>query len=268
MENNRSFLICGFTLVELVVVVAIISIIAVVAVGKYSGLVEKARVCAAESDLKAIADAFTNEENGYLRDMRGIPGFSPACLRIGNLLVSTNVYGVAPGGECVRLDLAKVDGCAAPEAFVKWNEEARRGWHGPYVRHASGAFPAAGERRFPDDSTFGSRGFYPPLSGLLVAQDFVNRRVVLEEVPANSTAVGIPARVVRLRTRQDGSADLDQIHIPDPVEQEICRMKCKINELEKKIAEMKMPDLNAANLESAKSMIAGTARSMGILVEE
>jgi prepilin-type N-terminal cleavage/methylation domain-containing protein len=176
MENNRSFLICGFTLVELVVVVAIISIIAVVAVGKYSGLVEKARVCAAESDLKAIADAFTNEENGYLRDMRGIPGFSPACLRIGNLLVSTNVYGVAPGGECVRLDLAKVDGCAAPEAFVKWNEEARRGWHGPYVRHASGAFPAAGERRFPDDSTFGSRGFYPPLSGLLVAQDFVNRR--------------------------------------------------------------------------------------------
>jgi large subunit ribosomal protein L11 len=35
-----------------------------------------------------------------------------------------------------------------------------------------------------------------------------------------------------------------------------------------KIAEMKMPDLNAANLESAKSMIAGTARSMGILVEE
>ncbi len=35
-----------------------------------------------------------------------------------------------------------------------------------------------------------------------------------------------------------------------------------------KIAQMKMPDLNAANLESAKSMIAGTARSMGILVEE
>ncbi len=35
-----------------------------------------------------------------------------------------------------------------------------------------------------------------------------------------------------------------------------------------KIAEMKMPDLNAANLEAAKSMIAGTARSMGILVEE
>ena len=36
----------------------------------------------------------------------------------------------------------------------------------------------------------------------------------------------------------------------------------------KKIAETKMPDLNAANIESAMSMIAGTARSMGVEVEE
>lgn len=35
-----------------------------------------------------------------------------------------------------------------------------------------------------------------------------------------------------------------------------------------KIAEQKMPDLNAANLETAMSMIAGTARSMGVTVEE
>ena len=35
-----------------------------------------------------------------------------------------------------------------------------------------------------------------------------------------------------------------------------------------KIAEMKMPDLNAASLEAAASMIAGTARSMGIGVED
>ena len=40
--------------------------------------------------------------------------------------------------------------------------------------------------------------------------------------------------------------------------------KAKIQE----IAEMKMPDLNAASLEAAMSMIAGTARSMGITVEE
>ena len=35
-----------------------------------------------------------------------------------------------------------------------------------------------------------------------------------------------------------------------------------------KIAETKMPDLNAASLEAAMSMIAGTARSMGITVQE
>jgi large subunit ribosomal protein L11 len=35
-----------------------------------------------------------------------------------------------------------------------------------------------------------------------------------------------------------------------------------------KIAETKMKDLNASSLESAMSMIAGTARSMGIVVEE
>ncbi len=36
----------------------------------------------------------------------------------------------------------------------------------------------------------------------------------------------------------------------------------------REIAELKMPDLNAANIDSAMSMVAGTARSMGITVEE
>lgn len=40
--------------------------------------------------------------------------------------------------------------------------------------------------------------------------------------------------------------------------------KAKLRE----IAELKMPDLNAASVEAAMSMIAGTARSMGIVVEE
>lgn len=48
--------------------------------------------------------------------------------------------------------------------------------------------------------------------------------------------------------------------------------KTKVGTLTKeqlrKIAEIKMPDLNAANIESAMSMIAGTARSMGVTVEE
>ena len=48
--------------------------------------------------------------------------------------------------------------------------------------------------------------------------------------------------------------------------------KQKVAELSKedlrKIAEIKMPDLNAASIEAAMSMIAGTARSMGITVEQ
>ena len=36
----------------------------------------------------------------------------------------------------------------------------------------------------------------------------------------------------------------------------------------RKIAEQKMPDLNAASVEAAMSMVAGTARSMGITVAE
>ena len=38
--------------------------------------------------------------------------------------------------------------------------------------------------------------------------------------------------------------------------------------LVRQIAEQKMPDLNASSVESAMSMIAGTARSMGIVVED
>lgn len=48
--------------------------------------------------------------------------------------------------------------------------------------------------------------------------------------------------------------------------------KTKVGQLTKeqvkKIAEMKMPDLNAASVESAMKMVAGTARSMGVTVEE
>jgi large subunit ribosomal protein L11 len=48
--------------------------------------------------------------------------------------------------------------------------------------------------------------------------------------------------------------------------------KTKVAKLSKadlrKIAELKMPDLNAASVEAAMSMIAGTARSMGVTVEE
>ena len=61
--------------------------------------------------------------------------------------------------------------------------------------------------------------------------------VVLNEIPPNSTAVGTPARVVR----RDGKRvdNLDQIHIPDPIAQEIDRLNTKINELQTQLDELK-----------------------------
>ena len=61
--------------------------------------------------------------------------------------------------------------------------------------------------------------------------------VVLEEIPENSTAVGIPARVVRKGGKKPDC--MDQVHIPDPVSQELCRLEQKIKQLEAKLAEMK-----------------------------
>ncbi len=54
--------------------------------------------------------------------------------------------------------------------------------------------------------------------------------VVLTEIPDNSTAVGIPARVVKREgVKVD---DLDQVHIPDPVDRELRRLEERIKELE------------------------------------
>ncbi len=55
--------------------------------------------------------------------------------------------------------------------------------------------------------------------------------VVLEEIPADSTAVGIPARVVKRGGRKIDN--MDQIHIPDPVSQELCKLEHRIAQLEK-----------------------------------
>ena len=60
--------------------------------------------------------------------------------------------------------------------------------------------------------------------------------VVLEEIPPDSTAVGIPARVVRRKGERTAPCmDMDQVHIPDPVAQELCRMEVRINALQKEL---------------------------------
>lgn len=62
--------------------------------------------------------------------------------------------------------------------------------------------------------------------------------VVLDEIPDNCTAVGIPARVVK-RNNKKLDCDLDQIHIADPVAQEFCKLNIKIESLENEIAKLK-----------------------------
>ena len=58
--------------------------------------------------------------------------------------------------------------------------------------------------------------------------------VVLQEIPENSTAVGIPAKVVRQSGKKVAN-DLDQIHIPDPVSKELSSIEKKLAELENKV---------------------------------
>ena len=57
--------------------------------------------------------------------------------------------------------------------------------------------------------------------------------VVLSEVPENSTAVGVPARIVKMGIKRDDDDKLDWVHIPDPVSLEICRLQMQIDKLTK-----------------------------------
>lgn len=58
--------------------------------------------------------------------------------------------------------------------------------------------------------------------------------VVLEEIPPDSTAVGIPARVVKHKNVRVYN-DMDQVHMPDPTAQDICKLRIKIEKLEKQL---------------------------------
>lgn len=58
--------------------------------------------------------------------------------------------------------------------------------------------------------------------------------VVLSEVEQGSTCVGVPARVVR-RGNVRIVSDLDQVHIPDPVSMELCKLLARIENLEKQL---------------------------------
>ena len=64
--------------------------------------------------------------------------------------------------------------------------------------------------------------------------------VVLDAVPEGATAVGVPARMIypgASKKEMPCKSDLDQIHIPDPVSQELCKLMMRIENLEKALSE-------------------------------
>lgn len=62
--------------------------------------------------------------------------------------------------------------------------------------------------------------------------------VLLEPLMDNSTAVGVPAHAVRIDGKKVDNTQLDHVHIPDPVAQQLSVMLDKIHALEKRIQEL------------------------------
>lgn len=62
--------------------------------------------------------------------------------------------------------------------------------------------------------------------------------VVLEEVPPNCTVVGVPGRIVRMGDQKIPRADLDQIHLPDPVLNDIRELQNRNIQLQQELKEM------------------------------
>ncbi len=62
--------------------------------------------------------------------------------------------------------------------------------------------------------------------------------VVLKEVPPNSTVVGVPGRVVRRDNKALPREDMDQIHLPDPVLEDILLLKKENDELAERVAQL------------------------------
>lgn len=65
--------------------------------------------------------------------------------------------------------------------------------------------------------------------------------VVLNAIPDNCTAVGVPAHIVKMNGKKvhKVTADIDQIHIPDPVSQELCKLQAEVDTLRKELNELK-----------------------------
>lgn len=172
----------AFTLIELAIVLAILGIVAALAATRHGSLLRSARITLAQNEMQRIRDAFlgTSAADGYLDDMSSLPGFSPAYLRLGNLLTATNLYVL--GGR--RADTDSTNDWsgihhASPAAFTNWDSALSRGWRGPYILASAGAapvtaFPAPDDRATPSDPTWAERGFYPSVAHLSLPSDYLS----------------------------------------------------------------------------------------------
>lgn len=62
--------------------------------------------------------------------------------------------------------------------------------------------------------------------------------VVLEEVPPNSTVVGVPGRVVKRNNQALPQEEMDQVNLPDPVKEDIANLQMANSELTNRLLEM------------------------------
>ena len=63
--------------------------------------------------------------------------------------------------------------------------------------------------------------------------------MVLQEIPPDSTAVGVPAKVVRIAGKKvNYASEVDQIHVTDPIAQELTALREQIEQLKKQIQDI------------------------------
>ena len=63
--------------------------------------------------------------------------------------------------------------------------------------------------------------------------------VVLQEIPPDSTAVGVPAKVVRIAGKKvNYASEVDQIHVTDPIAQELAALRGQVEQLKKQIQDI------------------------------
>lgn len=81
--------------------------------------------------------------------------------------------------------------------------------------------------------------------------------VVLEEVPPDSTVVGVPGRVVKRKNQTLPCEDMDQVNLPDPVKEDICQLQKSNTELTNRLLDMQ-DEIRALHKELEK--VSGTSR--------